>query len=356
MNSDVPPTVVAPHMPGSASSSAIPAPVLNYSPGTNGHHGPPKLKKDYRLSWLGELSCLNFKGKKTGGMLTKLVTRIQHSSTDGLMCIGKGELAELMGVSKRTADRYMLELIAFGCIRLVKKGGSTPKGSIRDANWYALGDAFNGIPPPARLKNRSNPRPVSSATLVQPARPMSAVTADQCHALHPLTNKHTDTHTIGSSPLEEKVWVEYCKENFPDWDQADIQGSYCSALAKGEGLRNWKAFAAKCYLKRRKPPQSRPIDVQASPTAQAPLDDTSGSYQLDRLLNMVTGSCTDHKKPSFHQFKREAERLLIPGHKIQGIFKSLESRRWITKDGEPVKNWKSYLNCVARSQRYSDNA
>ena len=246
MNSDVPPTVVAPHMPGSASSSAIPTPVLNYSPGTNGHHGPPKLKKDYRLSWLGELSCLNFKGKKTGGLLTKLVTRIQHSSTDGLMCIGKGEVAELMGVSKRTADRYILELIAFGCIKLVKKGGSLC-GQTRDANWYALGDQFNGTPPPARLKNRETPRPVSPVTLVPKARPVSSVTADQCHALHPLTSNNTHTHTKESpSAFTKTNWMAYTENPalFPGWTREDRER--CFDLAKRKGYETDETWRGCC--------------------------------------------------------------------------------------------------------------
>jgi hypothetical protein len=232
-----------------ASTLAIEAPsnLQHYSPGTNGHHEPPNPLKDYRLSWLGELGCLPFRGKKTYAILSRLVLRIQHS-TDKLICIGKDELAKLAGVSKRTADRAIKELIAFGCLRLVKEGGSTPVGSKRDANWYALGERFNGTPPPARLKNRRALRPVSPVTLVPQAPPVSPVTADQCHALHPLTNKHTNTHKK-ESPLafKQENWMAHTENPtlFPGWPREDRERCFLKAKAKGyETDETWRGCCA----------------------------------------------------------------------------------------------------------------
>jgi hypothetical protein len=55
--------------------------------------------------------------------------------------------------------------------------------------------------------------------------------------------------------LNEETWKAYCTQKFPDWDSADIEGSFHSAVERRKGNGNWKAYTAKCYANRRPKPQ-----------------------------------------------------------------------------------------------------
>jgi len=227
---------------GAVTSSTIailpPENLQNYSPGTNGRHEPAK---DTRFAWMAE----NFRRKDVSPLarcvLGWLLTAAQWRE-DGRMIIGKGEIAERMGIGKRTADRCILELLAAGCLRLVSKGGSL-RGQSRQANIYALGTAFEGTPPPLRPRRRGTPpRPVSPVALVPKARPVSSVTDDQCQELHPLPIvPPIHTHTKESpSAFNKETWKTYCLELNPQRDPVDIDRTFDKAIMRGAKDGHWK--------------------------------------------------------------------------------------------------------------------
>lgn len=264
-----------------------PANLQNYSAGTNGRHEPAK---DTRFAWMAE----NFRRKDVSPLarcvLGWMVTAAQWRE-DRLMIIGKGEIAERMGIGKRTADRCILELIAAGCFRLVSKGGSL-RGQSREANTYALGTAFEGTPPPLRPRRRGTPlRPVSPVTLVPTARPVSSVTADQCQELHPLPIvPPIHTHTKDSpSAFNKESWMAYTENPalFPGWTREDRERCFDLAKRKGyETDETWRgccAFYFKQWQRHNGKPQAPAAAIAQRHFTPAPRPAVRSSCESPRV-------------------------------------------------------------------------
>ena len=134
MNPDVPPTAVAADMPASTSSSAIPVPVQNYSPGINGSHQEDRSKRPayYRMcvdSYADIDPRLDDASRRLLGVMLSL------KRPDGSIIAGKEKLAFFVGKSPRRVFCYLQTLCAAGYLRLVKRGGGYPG----NADVYALG-------------------------------------------------------------------------------------------------------------------------------------------------------------------------------------------------------------------------
>ena len=84
---------------------------------------------------------------------------------------------------------------------------------------------------------------------------------------------------------------------------------------------------------------------------------SGGDYQPDadktvkELVRFTTGAFTEHSKPSFEVFMREAKRLGLGDAKSRSLFQRLEERQWLAKDGRHIGSWKHYLNGVAVNER-----
>lgn len=245
------PAVCAGAFPTTATIQTIEPPHnVHHLQGSNGRTDP---LKDTRLAWLAE----NLRRKDVSPLarcvLGWLITAAQWRE-DRLIIIGKGEIAERMGIGKRTADRCILELLASGCLKLVSRGGSL-RGQKRDANTYALGTAFEGTPPVLRPKFKgTSSRPVSPVALVPQVRPVSSVTADQCQELHPLPIVPPNTHThikelsLANGKGTQKAftldnWMAHTADPalFPGWPAEDRETCFHKAKAKGyETDQTWK--------------------------------------------------------------------------------------------------------------------
>ena len=275
---------------GAVTSSTIailpPENLQNYSPGTNGRHEPAK---DTRFAWMAE----NFRRKDVSPLarcvLGWLLTAAQWRE-DGRMIIGKGEIAERMGIGKRTADRCILELLAAGCLRLVSRGGSL-RGQSREANIYALGTAFEGTPPPLRPRRKGTLRPVSPVALVPKARPVSSVTDDQCQELHPLPIvPPIHTHTKESpSALTRENWMAYTENPalFPGWTREDRERCFDLAKRKGyETDETWRgccAFYFKQWQRHNAKPQAPAAAIAQRHFTPAPRPAVRSSCESPRI-------------------------------------------------------------------------
>lgn len=316
--------------PGTTSSFAI-EPPANFKSYPLDTSGKPNFRTKDRINFfiesIKDLTLTASEIRVVAGAVFGL-----WRADDEEIWIGPQSAAKFWGFSLKTGKRAIMGVRKRRLFILQEKGGGRS-----NSNKYSLGGSFvTDKERPPFCKNGDIP--VQKQGQRRPP--------------------HTETKTISAHttvryfPFDERKWIEHCKETYPDWDEKDIRGSFLSALAKGEGLRNWKAFAAKCYQNRRKLPQSPPVSVPTSPTGHVPPNGQFTQDHISSILNWATGGCTQFAKPSFDQFRLEAERLGIPN--FRPIFDSLQRRKWMTKGGSPVKNWKAYLNRVSLSQRYDE--
>ena len=180
--------------------------------------------KDYRLDWLAENVSRSGISPLARCVLTWLITKRQWR-TDRLMIVGKGELAEVFKVHERTIDRCVSELLASRCLRLVKQGGSL-LGQRREANIYALGSAFDGIPPRFLSKGKDKELPVAEMSpvaktpLVTKTSPVEKTSNDQGRPCPPLPIVHPNHTHINNVvlALSKENWLKRGKNTYPDWD------------------------------------------------------------------------------------------------------------------------------------------
>ena len=75
------------------------------------------------------------------------------------------------------------------------------------------------------------------------------------------------------------------------------------------------------------------------------------SITIHGLINGLVGNCSGHTKPALTQFRLEAKRIGLSSTKAESIYDHLEAIGWIMRDGSIIKNWKAYLNGVARKEK-----
>lgn len=210
-----------------------------------------KTTPDYRLTWVGEISRRRSIRPLARCILTWLVLRAQWSGEkgDGLIIVGKGEIAERFGIkSSRTVDVCISELVTSGCLQIVQLG-SALKGQNRRASIYALGPAFDGIPPKARLGQENNrvraaPGYFECSDQGNKIPPLSLALADNTH--------REDAPLACGNGFSEKTWEDYCRKEWPEWEVVDVKGSYLSAIdwmKKRDGQADWQTYAKKCRLR-----------------------------------------------------------------------------------------------------------
>jgi len=219
--------------------------------------------KDYRLDWLAENVRRSGISPLARCVLTWLITKRQWR-TDRLMIVGKGELAEVFMVHERTIDRCVSELLASHCLRLVKQGGSL-LGQRREANIYALGSAFDGIPPRFLSKGKDKELPVAEmppvakTPLVTKTSPVEKTSNDQgcpCPPLPIVHPNHTHINNVVLA-LSKENWLKRGKETYPDWDEGNMMGAFHNAEAKRLN-GTWPSYQDKCYLLRKTSPKEAP--------------------------------------------------------------------------------------------------
>ena len=239
--------------------------------------------KDYRLDWLAENVSRNDVSPLARCVLTWLITKRQWRK-DRLMIVGKGELAEVFKVHERTIDRCVSELLVSHYLRLVKQGGSL-LGQRREANIYALGSAFDGIPPRflGKSKDKELPAaemlPVAKTPLVTKTSPVEKTSNDQgcpCPPLPIVHPNHTHTNNVVLD-LSKENWLKRGKEKYPDWDDRDLSGAFYSAEAKGLN-GTWPSYQDKCYHLRKVSPKEAP-KIASSHKDQRPKTVPSQPYR-----------------------------------------------------------------------------
>lgn len=208
--------------------------------------------KDYRLDWLAENVRRSDVSPLARCVLTWLITKRQWR-TDRLMIVGKGELAEVFMVHERTIDRCVSELLVSHCLRLVKQGGSL-LGQRREANIYALGSVFDGIPPRFLSKGKEKELPVAEMSPVAKTPPVTKTSPVEktsndegrpCPPLPIVHPSHTHINNVVLA-LSKENWLKRGKEKYPDWDDRDLIGSFISADAGGKHS-TWPSYQDKCY-------------------------------------------------------------------------------------------------------------
>ena len=218
---------------------------------------------DYRLDWLAENVRRSDVSPLARCVLTWLITKRQWRK-DRRMIVGKGELAEVFKVHERTIDRCISELLASHCLRLVKQGGSL-LGQRREANIYALGSAFDGIPPRFLSKGKDKELPVAEMSPVaknppvMKTSPVEKTNSDQgcpCPPLPIVHPKHTNTNNVVLAFSKEN-WLKRGKDTYPDWDEGNMMGAFHNAEAKRVN-GTWPSYQDKCYHLRKSSPKEAP--------------------------------------------------------------------------------------------------
>lgn len=204
---------------------------------------PPKDRKkpkDPRFACLGYIQKLKAIPSTAKNILVWLVMERQWR-TDRLIIVGKGECADHFGLSRRQVIRLFQILEESGCLRIVKRGGST-RGSKREANTYALGSLFDNLPP-----EESKRRPVSGMSLVPQVPLVPKMSDDQCQECHPLpiVSPYKNTHTKElPSAFTKENWLKECLRLNPNRDLKDIDRTFEKARdQKGAKDSDWLRWA-----------------------------------------------------------------------------------------------------------------
>ena len=235
---------------------------------------PPKDRKkpkDPRFTCLGYIQKLKGIPSTAKAILTWLVMERQWRS-DRLIIVSFGLVADHFGLSRRQVIRLFQILEESGCLRIVKRGGST-RGSKREANTYALGSLFDNLPP-----EESKRRPVSGMSPVPQVPLVPKMSDDQCQECHPLPivspykstltnnksyNQSNNKREREPSALDslaffnEETWRKWCLERNPSRDVEDIDLTFHKAENEGAKDGNWVHFAIRydrCYQPLRKKP------------------------------------------------------------------------------------------------------
>jgi len=79
----------------------------------------------------------------------------------------------------------------------------------------------------------------------------------------------------------------------------------------------------------------------------------NGGGWLEEIMRKPVAMVSSHLNPTFEEFRREAERIGIPRSKVLMEHSRLTRSGWVTADGNPIGNWKAYLNAFARRERRS---
>ena len=315
---------------------------------------PPKDRKkpkDPRFACLGYIQKLKAIPSTAKNILVWLVMERQWR-TDRLIIVGKGECADHFGLSRRQVIRLFQILEESGCLRIVKRGGST-RGSKREANTYALGSLFDNLPP-----EESKRRPVSGMSLVPQVPLVPKMSDDQCQECHPLPivspykNPHTDNKSNNKSEREEpsapdslsltkENWLNRGKKKYPDWDEKDLHGCFYDAEGKGKGVNGtWPSYQDKCYVRRfntmptprpsftprpeRESPRPEPTDYDHLPTL------TSMIYYTTKIGESLVGIQSSSKPEFFKIAQQDAIAELMMTH-----YFDKHKGRWVSLNTAP---------------------
>lgn len=239
-------------------------------------------QKDYRLAWLAWLMA------KKGRELTPMGVRVlvwmvleAWQKEDRKMIVSHEELASQMQTETKVIRATLDRLVAMKCLVVMVKGSCIKKQQ-RICSQYALGDAFEGIPPKMRGKNNflhyarvgrgeRNP-PIEQATtgVVEtqageertPPITSTPIGGVQIHDRgeptppSPISTPNTHTKEVPSAFSQEN-WLKRGKDTYPDWDEGNMMGAFHNAEAKRVN-GTWPSYQDKCYHLRKSSAKEAP--------------------------------------------------------------------------------------------------
>jgi len=274
MNPDVPPTVVAPHIPDSASSSGFPTPVLNFSPGTNGHHEPAKAQKEHTDAYYRKQVQLYAAIDPNltffdAAVLDRMSSWVRKP--DGLMISGAEKLGNYFGMSVTSAYGALKRLEKFEYLKCHKRGrGSGIASQYLEGKMYSR-DRREWIRQ-RLLENEEKARPQNFIRTKPKGKPrgkprtkrekvQKSVPFEDTEKVQKLANK---TYKIlYPQPIEQPIhkqpqdplwaftaenWRAYCLELNPQRDPVDIDRTFNYAIKKGAKDGSWKHICRNCHF------------------------------------------------------------------------------------------------------------